>query len=246
MMSANLRDLGRLAAWPVGRLAGLLLLGALALMGKRCTPQPVVGDFPVLEWSSRDPVLASLPLPFVFGLVVPSDLPRMRARRVKHRELPRALRQYRAPAWFPARHSPRRYGLPRQRWQESVPIARVLGGPLAIEHQRRESAAFQWVMSARPRGQNPGTRETAQARRLFARRCQCVGRAPACVRAKTPCCHRKALLMLRRCRSSGFPVRALGVRVSQGTEDFDDHGPRPQVARCRYSSPLWEVYWWGR
>lgn len=81
-------------------LSGLLLLAAVALLGKRCTPQPVVGDFPVLEWSSRDPVLASLPLPFVFGLVVPSDLPRMRAKQAKPRGLLRAL---------PAR--PRRSGL---------------------------------------------------------------------------------------------------------------------------------------
>ena len=249
MRSAKLRDLGRLAAWPVGHLAGLLLLNllllaAVALMGKRCTPQPVVGDFPVLEWSSRAPVLASLPRPFVVGLVVPSVQARRRAMQAKHRERPRALRQYRAPAWFPARRSPRRYGSPRQRWQVPAPTARALGEPLAIERQPPASTACHYAVSARPRGHNPGTRETARARRLFARRCQCVGRAPACVRAKTPCCHRKALLMLRRCRSSGFPVRALGVRASQGTEDFDDHGPRPQVARCRNPSPLGEVPWW--
>lgn len=225
----------------------LAILAALAVSSLRLTIErrdssPWVGDFPSARRSSRGPVPVSLP--FVVGLVVPSVQARRRAMQAKHRERPRALRRYRVPAWFPARRSPRRYGSPRQRWQVPAPTARALGEPPAIEQQPPASAVCQCAESARPRGHNPGTRETARARRLFARRCQCVGRAPACVRAKTPCCHRKALLMLRRCRSSGFPVRALGVRASQGTEDFDDHGPRPQVARCRKPSPLGEVPWW--
>lgn len=227
----------------------LAILAALSMSSLRLTferrdSSPWVGDFPSARRSSRGQVPVSLPLPFVVGLVVPSVQVRRRAMQAKHRERLRALRQYRAPAWFPARRSPRRYGSPRQRWQVPAPTARALGEPPAIEQQPPASAVCQCAESARPRCHNPGTRETARARRLFARRCQCVGRAPACVRAKTPCCHRKALLMLRRCRSSGFPVRALGVRASQGTEDFDDHGPRPQVARCRNPSPLGEVPWW--
>ena len=178
MRSTKLRDLGRLAAWPLGRLAGLLLLnllllGVLAMLWKCCTPPPVVGDFPIVERSSRGPIPVSLPLPSVVGLVVPSAQVRRPAMQAKHRGQSRGLRRYRVPAWFPARRFPRRYGLPRQRRQVSARIVRALGGPPAIERQPPEQGAYQWVVSARTQAQNPGTRETTRARRKLARRHQC-------------------------------------------------------------------------
>jgi hypothetical protein len=245
-MLANLRDLGRLAGWPVGRLAGLaaalLVAVVLALLCHSRTPPPLVGDFPTVERSSRGLALAMLP--HVAALVAPSARVRTRANRGTRQGLSQALRQSRVSAWFPARRSPLRYGLPRQPWPVPAPTARALAGPLASERQPPERAACLLVASAQSRCRNPGTRETARAQKLFSRRYQCVGRAPACARSKTPCSHRKALPMMRRYQSSSVPVLALGERASQGTEDFDGHGPRPQVAHRRKRPPLGAAHWW--
>jgi hypothetical protein len=91
-MLANLRDLGRLAGWPVGRLAGLaaalLVAVVLALLCHSRTPPPLVGDFPTVERSSRGLALAMLP--HVAALVAPSARVRTRANRGTRQGLSRS------------------------------------------------------------------------------------------------------------------------------------------------------------
>jgi hypothetical protein len=102
-MLANLRNLGRLAGWPLGRLAGLaaalLVAVVLALLCHSRTPPPLVGDFPPVERSSRGLALATLP--HVAALVAPSARVRTRANRGTRQGLSRALRQSRVSAWWP-------------------------------------------------------------------------------------------------------------------------------------------------
>ncbi len=149
MMSANLRDLGRLAAWPVGRLAGLLLLnllllGVLAMLWKCCTPPPVVSDFPIVERSRRGPFPVSLPLPFVVGLVAPSVQVRRPARQAKHRGQSRGLLLSRCWAYWPqSRWISPRYGSIRR---QSLARPR-------LAHGQSESAevARTYLRTANPR-----------------------------------------------------------------------------------------------
>ena len=210
-----------------------LAVSSLRLSMERQDSSPWVGDFPSARRSNRGPVPASLPLPVVVGLVAPSVQVRRRAKQAKHREPPRALRQYRAPAWFPARRSPRRYGSPWQRWQVPAPTARALGEPPAIEQQPPASAVCQCAESARPRGHNPGTRETARARRLFARQYRGGGHARECIRRETPCLRGSNPPPWRVAQSLGLPRFGLASSDERhrSREDFDDHGPHHRLSR---------------
>ena len=214
----------------------LAILAALAVSSLRLTIErrdssPWVGDFPSARRSSRGPVPVSLP--FVVGLVVPSVQARRRAMQAKHRERLRALRQYRAPAWFPARRSPRRYGLPRQRWQVPAPTARALGEPLAIERQPPASTACHYAVSARPRGHNPGTRETDRARQRFSRPYRGGGHGRGCTRRETPCLRGSTPPLWRVAQSLGLPRFGLASSDERhrSREDFDDHGPHHRLSR---------------
>ena len=176
MRSAKLPELGRLAGWPVGHLAGLLLLiGALAMLWKCCMPLPVVGDFPIVERSSRGPVPVSLLLPVVVGLVAPSVQVRRRAKQAKHREPPRALRQYRAPAWFPARRSPRRYGSILLLWPRPTQTAREQFASAELVRRHLRCASWRWAGWRPHRCRKPGMQVKARVSRRFSRRHRGVG-----------------------------------------------------------------------
>lgn len=68
---------------------------------KSCTPPPVVGDFPIVERSSRGPIPVSLPLPVVVGLVAPSARVRRRAMQAKHRGPQRTIRPLQCSVCWP-------------------------------------------------------------------------------------------------------------------------------------------------
>ena len=179
MRSAKLRDLGRLAAWPVGRLAGLLLLnllllGVLAMICKTCTPPPVVGDFPIVERSSRGPVPASLP--FVVGLVVPSVQVRRRAMQAKHREPQRTIRPLQCWACWPlSRWISRRYASNRlpERVHADSTRERCESAEVARPHLR--NASLRWAGWCPLRCRKPGMQATARAHRRPARQHQGAG-----------------------------------------------------------------------
>jgi hypothetical protein len=166
-MLANLRDLGRLAGWPVGRLAGLaaalLVAVVLALLCHSRTPPPLVGDFPTVERSSRGLALAMLP--HVAALVAPSARVRTRANRGTRQGLSRALRQSRCRACWP----PSRRGSHGGMAQPSGPSECAHGQPASGAslpksrgHTFAAQAAVGWLASASmPYARNAGDSPSA-------------------------------------------------------------------------------------
>ena len=212
----------------------LLMLAALAVFAaawRRCSHRMLVGDFPLVERSSRGLALATLP--HVAALVAPSARVHTRASRGTRQGQSRALRQSRGWAWCPAPRCPQRYGSTQQRWQVPAPTARALVEPPAIEQQPPASAVCQCAESARPRGHNPGTRETARARRLFARQYRGGGHARECIRRETPCLRGSNPPPWRVAQSLGLPRFGLASSDERhrSREDFDDHGPHHRLSR---------------
>ena len=217
-----------------------LAVSSLRLSIERRDSSPGVGDFPSARRSNRGPVPASLPLPVVVGLVAPSVQVRRRAKQAKHREPPRALRQYRAPAWFPARRSPRRYGLPRQRWPQPTPTAHERCESAAVVRPHLRSASRLWAGWRPIRCHKPKMPVTARVNRRFFRRYQ-GGEYAVLLLAETPSFRLKAALPpCQGLRLGSFSSFSDG-RESPDSRDFFDLEPRTPVARAPFRVPLAEI-----
>ncbi len=139
-MLANLRDLGRLATWPLGRLAAAMIGG---------------------ERSSRGLALAMLP--HVAALVAPSARVRTRASRGTRQGLSRALRQSQCWAWCPARRCRQRYGSTPQPWRAQAPTARDGCESPEVAKPHLRSASRLWAGWRPLRCRMPGMQATARA-----------------------------------------------------------------------------------
>ncbi len=174
-MLANLRDLGRLAGWPLGRLAAALLVAVvLALLCHHCTPQPIVDDFPIVERSIRGLALATLPP--VVALVAPSARVRRRAMQAKHREPQRTIRPLQCWACWPlSRWISRRYASNRlpERVRAYSTRERCESAEVARPHLR--NASLRWAGWCPLRCRKPAMQATARAHRLSARRYRGAG-----------------------------------------------------------------------
>lgn len=181
-MLANLRDLGRLAGWPLGRLAAALLVAVvLTLLCHHCTPQPIVGDFPIVEQSSRGLVLVTLP--HVVALVAPSARVRRRAMQAKHREPQRTIRPLQCWACWPlSRWISRRYASNRlpERVRAYSTRERCESAEVARPHLR--NASLRWAGWCPLRCRKPAMQATARAHRRSFRRYRVLDNSPVCAR----------------------------------------------------------------
>ena len=207
----------------------LAILAALAVSSLRLTIErrdssPWVGDFPSARRSSRGPVPVSLP--FVVGLVVPSVQARRRAMQAKHRERPRALRPWQCWAyWSLSLCCGRRYRSAQRPERVRAWSVRERCESPEVARPHLRSASPRWAGWLPLRCRMPRMPVIDQAHRRPARRYQGAERGLACVQDARRYCHRSALTLVRRYRSSGF-----GVQFSDGLEarsrgDFDDHVP---------------------
>jgi len=156
------------------QLLGLLLLGALAMMWKCCSPQPLIGDFPIVERSSRG--LALVTLPHVAALVAPSARVRRRAKQAKHREPQRTIRPLQCWACWPlSRWISRRYAsnLLPARVRAYSTRERCESAEVARPHLR--NASLRWAGWCPLRCRKPGMQATARAHRRPARQHQGAG-----------------------------------------------------------------------
>lgn len=231
-MLANLRDLGRLAGWPLGRLAAALLVAVvLALLCHHCTPQPIVDDFPIVERSIRGLALATLPP--VVALVAPSARVRRRAMQAKHREPQRTIRPLQCWACWPlSRWISLRYASNRLPERVRAYSTRERCESAEVARPHLCSASHLWAGCRQIRCHKPGMQATARAHRRSARRYRGAERGPACVQDARRYCHRSALTLVRRYRSSGFGVQFSDGREARSRGDFDDHVP-PELVTMR-------------
>ena len=168
-MLANLRNLGRLAGWPLGRLAGLaaalLVAVVLALLCHSRTPPPIV------ERSSRGLALATLP--HVAALVAPSARVRTRANRGTRQGLSRTLRRSQCRAcWPPSRWISRRYRSAQRPERVRAWSARERCESAEVARPHLRSASRRWAGWRPLRCHKPGMQATARAHRRPARRYQ--------------------------------------------------------------------------
>ena len=221
--------------------AWLLMLAALAVFAaawRRCSHRLLVGDFPIVERSSRG--LALVTLPHVVALVAPSARVRTRASRGTRQGQSRALRQSQCLAWFPAQRCPRRYGSTPQPWRAPAPTARARFESHAVEPQRPRNAARQTVVSALSAARKPGMQATAREHGRFFRRYQ-GGEHAAALQVKRPFSRRK-----------DAPPSYLGLhpetcapfsdeQESPDSRDSFDREPRSPVSRGRSDVPLGRI-----
>ena len=207
-MLANLRDLGRLAGWPVGRLAGLaaalLVAVVLALLCHSRTPPPLVGDFPTVERSSRGLALATLP--HVAALVAPSARVRTRANRGTRQGLSRTLRRSQCRAcWPPSRWISRRYRSAQRPERVRAWSARERCESPEVARPHLRSASRLWAGWRPLRCHKPGMQATARAHRRPARRYRTGEHGQAFALTETRCLGAEPPPLLRGCHSSNMP-----------------------------------------
>lgn len=220
----------------------LLMLAALAVFAaawRRCSHRLLVGDFPIVEQSSRGLVLATLP--HVVALVAPLARVRRRASRGKRQGLSRALRQSRGWAWCPAPRCPQRYGSTPQPWRAPAPTARARFESHAVEPQRPRNAARQTVVSALSAARKPGMQATAREHGRFFRRYR-AGERVAQLPRETLFFRRKHAQLWNRESTPLHGVRFSVGQQNQKRQDFFDHGPRHPVTRRWPPAPIEEIY----
>jgi len=215
----------------------LLMLATLAVFAaawRRCSHRLLVGDFPIVERSSRGLALATLP--HVAALVAPSARVRRQANRGTRQGLSRALRQSRGWAWCPAPRCPQRYGSTPQPWRAQAPTARDGCESPEVARPHLRSASRLWAGWHPLRCRMPGMQATARAHRRPARRYQGGERAVLCALVGRSYFRQKVPQRGPRYQSLGFPVPFSDDRVAQGREDFDDHEPRKSVTQSVFPS----------
>ncbi len=167
MMLANLRNLGRLAGWPLGRLAAAMIGG---------------------EQSSRGLALATLP--HVAALVAPSARVRRQASRGTRQGLSRALRQSQCRAsWPPSRWISRRYRSAQRPERVRAWSVRERCESLEVARPHLRSASRLWAGWCPLRCRMPRMQATARAHRRSSRRYQgagCVALAPGSPQVRDP------------------------------------------------------------
>ena len=166
----------------------LLMLATLAVFAaawRRCSHRMLVGDFPIVERSSRGLALATLP--HVAALVAPSARVHTRASRGTRQGQSRALRQSRGWAWCPAPRCPQRYGSTPQPWRAQAPTARDGCESPEVARPHLRSASRLWAGWHPLRCRMPGMQATARAHRRPARRYQGAGCVALALRAEQPC-----------------------------------------------------------
>ena len=157
--------------------AGLLMLAALAVFAtawRRCSHRLLVGDFPIVERSSRGLALAILP--HVVALVAPSARVRRRAKQAKHRGQSRTLRQ--SQCWacsLPSRWISRRYRSAQRPEQVRAWSARERRESVEVVRPPLRSASPLSAGCRRIRCRKPGMQVTARAHRRPARWYQGAG-----------------------------------------------------------------------
>ena len=215
--------------------AWLLMLAALAVFAtawRRCSHRLLVGDFPPVERSSRGLALAMLP--HVAALVAPSARVRTRANRGTRQGLSRTLRRSQCRAcWPPSRWISRRYRSAQRPERVRAWSVRERCESPEVARPHLRSANGLWAGWRPPRCRKPGMQATVQAHRRPARRYQGAERGLACVQDARRYCHRSALTLVRRYRSSGFCAQFSDGREARSREDFDDHVP-PGVVTMRW------------
>ena len=152
-MLANLRNLGRLAGWPLGRLAAAMIGG---------------------ERSSRGLALATLP--HVAALVAPSARGRRPAMQAKHREPQRTIRPLQCWAcWPPSQWISRRYASNRLPERVHADSTRERCESAEVARPLLRNASLRWAGWRPLRCRKPGMQATSRAHRRFSRRYQGVG-----------------------------------------------------------------------
>ncbi len=182
-MLANLRNLGRLAGWPLGRLAAAMIGG---------------------ERSSRG--LALVTLPHVAALVAPSARVRRPAMQAKHREPQRTIRPWRCRACWPlSRWISRRCQLAQrpERVRAWSARERCESPEVARPHLRRASRL--WAGWRPPRCRKPEMQATARAHRRPARRYRTGEHGQAFALTETRCSGAVPQPLLRGCHNSNMP-----------------------------------------
>ena len=202
-MLANLRDLGRLAGWPLGWLAA-------AMTGEQRS-----------SWG-----WARVTLPHVAALVAQSARFHTPATPAKHREPQRTLRPWRCRACWPlSRWISRRYPLAQRPERVRAWSAHEQCEFPEVVKPHLRSASRLWAGWRPPRCRKPGMQATARAHRRPARRYRTGAHGQACApserRSGRPIC----LLLPPRCRSLGFRALVLNVREAPDGADCDGHGP---------------------
>ncbi len=215
----------------------LLMLAALAVFAaawRRCSHRMLVGDFPLVERSSRGLALATLP--HVAALVAPSARVHTRASRGTRQGQSRALRQSRGWAWCPAPRCPQRYGSTPQPWRAQAPTARDGCESPEVARPHLRSASRLWAGWHPLRCRMPGMQATARAHRRPARRYQgagCVALALGSPQVRDPWLR---TWWSRQIDSTRQPCEHVaGERQSQSETDSSDREPRHSVTRhaCR-------------
>jgi len=213
----------------------LLMLATLAVFAaawRRCSHRMLVGDFPIVERSSRGLVLVTLP--HVAALVAPSARVRTRAMREKHRGLSRALRQSRGWAWCPAPRCPLRYGSTPQLSRGPTQTTLAQSALLGRERQPPKRATLPSLPTNQtipPRAQTPKNQVKAQVQARFSRRYRAEPHDSGCARYETRCWRSSPPQLLRDVQNSAW-LLALPVSADerhQKTRDCDDHEPRQRA-----------------
>jgi hypothetical protein len=152
----------------------LLMLAALAVFAtawRRCSHRLLVGDFPIVERSSRGLALAMLP--HVAALVAPSARVRTRANRGTRQGLSRTLRRSQCRAcWPPSRWISRRYRSAQRPERVRAWSARERCESPEVARPHLRSASRRWAGWRPLRCRKPGMQATARAHRRPARRYQ--------------------------------------------------------------------------